>query len=69
MHLEEFIKDQKQLLDEFARTYVDGKSRGTYNTMFHPESFWLQNYKEFLRLQTENLNPELSEIEKHVKAA
>jgi hypothetical protein len=49
MRLEEFIADQKQMLDDFAHMYEERFKKGKERTKFHPEPEWkarLATFKE-----------------------
>ena len=49
MRLDEFIADQKQMLDDFAHMYEERVKKGKERTKFHPESEWkarLTTFKE-----------------------
>lgn len=65
MNLQEFVADQKDLIDDFAHQYEGRRKRGKDNgqTLFRPEQQWIELLEEFLTYRREMLNGE-SEIEK-----
>src|SRR6185437_752471 len=53
MELTEFINDQRQLLDDFSYHYTRRRNQGLEDTMFHPESYWIELLTDFLNQRTE----------------
>lgn len=54
MHIDEFLRDQHQLLDDFANRYKLGNGRQKSRpTNFRPEHQWLTMLQEFVNEQNE----------------
>lgn len=48
MDLQQFTNDQKTQLDDFAFKYHERRKKGKEQTMFRPESQWLELLEEFV---------------------
>jgi hypothetical protein len=48
MQLNEFIRDQKSLIDEFEYQYLERRKRGKEQTVFRAEDQWIELLEEFL---------------------